>query len=52
MSTLRTIAIILLVVGLLGFIIPGIPGAALIKWAIILAVIIFIVDLVSGRKAV
>jgi len=52
MSLLRTIAIVLLVVGLLGLIIPGIPGADFIRYAIILAVIIFVVDLLSGRKAV
>ena len=50
MSTLRTIAIVLLVVGLIGLIIPGIPGAEFIRWAIIIAVIVFVVDLLSGRK--
>ena len=53
MSTLRTIALILLVVGLVGFIFgSAYPALALIKWAIIIAVIIFVVDLLSGRKAV
>ena len=52
MSTLRTIALILLVVGLIGWIFGSFPGAELIKWAVILAVIIFVVDLLSGRKAV
>ena len=50
MSTLRTIAIVLLVVGLIGLIVPGIPGAEFIRWAIIIAVIVFVVDLLSGRK--
>jgi uncharacterized protein YqgC (DUF456 family) len=51
MSTLRTIAIVLLVIGLLGLIIPGIPGGAFIRWAILLAIIIFVVDLLTGRRA-
>ncbi len=52
MSVLRTVAIVLLVVGLIGLIVPGIPGAEFIRWAIILAVIIFVADLLTGRRAV
>ena len=52
MSVLRTVAIVLLVVGLIGLIVPGIPGAEFIRWAIILAVIIFVADLLTGRKVV
>ena len=52
MSTLRTIAIILFIVGLLGLIIPGIPAGEFIRWAILIAVVLFIADLLTGRKAV
>jgi uncharacterized protein YqgC (DUF456 family) len=52
MSLLRTIALVLFVVGLIGLIIPGIPGAEFIRWAIIIAVIVFVVDLLSGRRTV
>lgn len=52
MSLLRTIALVLFVIGLMGLIIPGIPGAEFIRYAIILAIIIFVVDLLSGRRAV
>lgn len=52
MSLLRTIALVLFVIGLLGLIVPGIPGAEFIRYAIILAIIIFVVDLLTGRTAV
>jgi len=52
MSTLRTIAIVLLAVGLIGLIVPGIPGGEFIRYAIILGVIIFVVELLTSRKAV
>jgi uncharacterized protein YqgC (DUF456 family) len=52
MSLLRTIALVLFVVGLIGLIIPGIPGGDFIRWAIIIAVIVFVVDLLTGRRAV
>jgi uncharacterized protein YqgC (DUF456 family) len=52
MSLLRTIALVLFVVGLMGLIIPGIPGAEFIRYAIILAIIIFVADLLTGRRAV
>lgn len=52
MSTLRTIAIVLLAIGLIGLIVPGIPGSEFIRYAIILGIIIFVVDLLTGRKAV
>ena len=50
MSTLRTVAMVLLIVGLIGLFVPTIPGAELIKWAIAIALIVFVVDLFSGRK--
>lgn len=50
MSVLRTIAVILFIVGLLGFIIPGIPAADFIKWAILIAIILFVVDLLTGGR--
>jgi len=43
---------VLLVVGIIGLLVPGIPGGELIRYAVILALIIFVVDLFSGRKAV
>jgi len=52
MSTLRTIALVLLVVGLIGLIVPGIPGAEFIRWAIIIAVVLFVVELLTGRRSV
>jgi len=52
MSLLRSIALVLFVLGLLGLIIPGIPGAEFIRYAIILAIIIFVVDLLTGRRTV
>lgn len=51
MSLLYTIAVILFIVGLLGLIIPGIPGATLIRWAIVIAIILFVVGLFTGRGA-
>jgi uncharacterized protein YqgC (DUF456 family) len=50
MSLLRTIAMVLFVVGLLGLIIPGIPGAEFIRWAILIAIVVFVVDLLSGGR--
>jgi hypothetical protein len=42
---------VLLVVGLIGLLFPTvIPGADLIRYAVILALIVFVVDLFSGRK--
>ncbi len=52
MSVLRTIAIVLFVVGLIGLIVPSIPGMEFIRYAIILAVILFVADLLTGRRAV
>jgi hypothetical protein len=52
MSTLRTIALVLLFVGILGLFIPGIPGGEFIRYAVILALIAFVVDIFAGRKAV
>jgi uncharacterized protein YqgC (DUF456 family) len=51
MSLLYTIAVILFIVGLLGLIIPGIPGATFIRWAIVIAIIMFVVGLFTGRGA-
>lgn len=51
MSLLYTIAVILFIVGLLGLIIPGIPGAMFIRWAIVIAIILFVVGLFTGRGA-
>ena len=50
MSLIRTIALVLFVVGLIGLIIPGIPGGEFIRYAIILAIIAFVADLVTGRR--
>jgi hypothetical protein len=50
MSTLRTVAMVLLVIGILGLFVPGIPGGEFIRYAVILALIVFVVDLFSGRK--
>jgi len=50
MSMLRSIASILLVIGIIGLVVPGIPGREFIWWAIVLAVIVFVADLVTGRK--
>jgi hypothetical protein len=52
MSLLSTIALVLFVLGIIGWIFGTFPGAEFIRWAVILAVIIFVVDLLSGRKAV
>lgn len=52
MSTLRMFALVLFVIGLMGLIIPGIPGAEFIRYAIILAVIILVVDLLTGKRGV
>jgi len=52
MSTLRTVALVLLVVGVIGLLIPGFPAGDALKWAIGLALIAFIADLVMGRKKV
>lgn len=49
MSLLYTSAVILFVVGLIGLIVPGIPGATFIRWAIIIAIILFVVGLFTGR---
>jgi uncharacterized protein YqgC (DUF456 family) len=43
---------VLLIVGVIGLLIPGIPGGEFIKWAIILALIVFVADMLSGRKRV
>lgn len=51
MSLLYTIAVILFVVGLIGLVIPGIPGATFIRWAILIAVFLFIIGLITGRSA-
>ncbi len=50
MSPLRTIAIILFVVGLIGLIIPGIPAGEFIRWAILIAIVIFVADLLTGGR--
>ena len=50
MSTLRSIAMVLLVVGVIGLFLPGIPGMEFIRWAIMLALIVFVVDLFSGHR--
>lgn len=52
MSTLRTVALVLLVVGLLGLLIPGFPAGDALKWAIGLALVAFIGDLLMSRKKV
>jgi membrane-bound ClpP family serine protease len=53
MSTLRSVAMVLLVVGIIGLIFPTVvPGAEFIKWAVILALIVFVADLFTGRKTV
>ena len=53
MSLLRTIALVLFVIGLIGLIVPGIPGTEFIRWAILIAIVLFVVDLLSGgRRAV
>lgn len=51
MSLIRSIALVLFVIGLLGLIIPGIPGAEFIRYAIILAIIVFVVDLLTAGRA-
>lgn len=52
MSLLRTIALVLFVVGLIGLIVPGLPGMEFIRWAVIIAVILFVVDLLNSRRSV
>lgn len=52
MSLLRQIAIALFVLGVIGLFLPIIPGMEFIRYAIILAVILFVVDLVMNRRAV
>jgi uncharacterized protein YqgC (DUF456 family) len=52
MSLIRSIAIILFVIGLLGLLIPGIPGAEFIRYAVILAVILLVVEVLSGRRTI
>jgi uncharacterized protein YqgC (DUF456 family) len=50
MSVLRTIAIVLFVVGLIGLVVPGIPGAEFIRWAILIGIILLVADLLTGRR--
>lgn len=50
MGLLYNIAVILFVVGLIGLVVPKIPGAMFIRWAILIAVFLFIIGLVTGRS--
>lgn len=50
MSLLRTIAVILFIVGLVGLLVPGIPGREFIWWGIVLAIFVFVADLLTGRN--
>ena len=50
MSLLRQIAVVLFVIGILGLFIPGIPGADFIRWSVLIAVIMFVVDVVTGNR--
>jgi len=50
MSLLYSIAVILFVVGLIGLFVPRIPGATFIRWAILIAVLLFVIGLVTGRS--
>jgi hypothetical protein len=52
MSILKTIAIILLVLWLVGFIGFGQAVGSFIHALIVIAIIVFVVDMLSGRRAV
>lgn len=50
MSLLRTIGIILFVVGLVGLFVPGIPGGEFIRYAVVIGIVLLVVELFTGRR--
>lgn len=52
MSKLRTVAMVLLVIGVIGMFIPDLAYAEAIKWAVALSLVAFIADIFVDRKAV